>query len=97
MDRAWTHDTHSSMKTRTAAVSARKAIAPFQKGQVWRIGELNVAVTLVGKTLVHHKKGTQHIARLRQLGRVPGQVVQAGPPGQPVLDGLGRLGPLGRG
>jgi hypothetical protein len=39
-----------------AADSARKALTPFEKGQVWRIGDLNLAVTSVGKTLVHHKK-----------------------------------------
>jgi hypothetical protein len=44
------------MKTR--ALSARKTLAPFQKGQVWRIGDLNLAVTSVGKTLVHHKRYT---------------------------------------
>ena len=42
------------MKTRAA--SARITFAPFQKGQVWRIGELNLAVTSVGKTLVHYKR-----------------------------------------
>ena len=31
-------------------------MAPFQKGQIWRIGDLNVAVTSVGKTLVHYKQ-----------------------------------------
>jgi hypothetical protein len=46
------------MKTRAAAASARKTLAPFQKGQVWRIGDLNLAVTSVGKTLVHHKRYT---------------------------------------
>lgn len=30
--------------------------APFQKGQVWRMGEVNLAVTSVGKTLVHYKQ-----------------------------------------
>jgi len=44
------------MKNRAAAGSARKTFAPFQKGQVWRIGDLNLAVTSVGKTLVHYKR-----------------------------------------
>jgi hypothetical protein len=48
------------MKTRAAAVSALKALASFQKGQVWRIGDLNLAVTSVGKTLVHHRRYTIH-------------------------------------
>jgi hypothetical protein len=51
------HHWHSpSMTTEAATASALKDFTPFQKGQVWKIGELNVAVTSVGKTLVHHKK-----------------------------------------
>jgi hypothetical protein len=67
-DRIWVFDRalvserflwhHLSMKTRAAAVSALKTIESFQKGQVWKIGELNLAVTLVGKTLVHYKRYT---------------------------------------
>ena len=45
-----------SMKTRTAAAAARKHLVPFRKGQVWRIGDINLAVTSVGKTLVHYKR-----------------------------------------
>jgi hypothetical protein len=44
------------MKTESAAAATRKSLEPFRKGQVWRIGDLNLAVTSVGKTLVHHKK-----------------------------------------
>jgi len=44
------------MKNRAAAQTERKPLAPFQKGQVWRIGDLNLAVTSVGKTLVHYKR-----------------------------------------
>lgn len=44
------------MKSDAAAASTAKAFTPFRKGQVWRIGDLNVAVVSVGKTLVHHKK-----------------------------------------
>ena len=48
------------MKTQTAAASASALNTPesFQKGQVWKIGELNLAVTSVGKTLVHYKRYT---------------------------------------
>ena len=49
---------HSLMKARAAAASARTTLAPFQKGQVWRMGDLNLAVTSVGKTLVHYKRYT---------------------------------------
>jgi hypothetical protein len=46
------------MKRRTAAASRLKGAECFQKGQVWKIGELNLAITSVGKTLVHHKRYT---------------------------------------
>jgi hypothetical protein len=46
------------MKTGQAVESKHKTIAPFQKGQVWRIGDLNLAVVSVGKTLVHHRRYT---------------------------------------
>ncbi len=49
---------HPWMKTRRATASALKTFASFQKGQVWKIGDLNLAVTAVGKTLVHHKRYT---------------------------------------
>jgi hypothetical protein len=41
---------------KTGAKTARKDFPPFQKGQVWRIGDVNLAVTSVGKTLVHYKR-----------------------------------------
>jgi len=44
------------MKTETAAASALSSLDSFQKGQVWKIGDLNLAVTSVGKTLVHYKR-----------------------------------------
>jgi hypothetical protein len=49
------------MTTRAAAAPTRKPakdLVPFEKGQVWRIGDLNLAVISVGKTLVHHKTYT---------------------------------------
>ena len=46
------------MNTEAAAASAPETFTPFQKGQVWRMGDLNLAVILVGKTLVHHKRYT---------------------------------------
>jgi len=46
------------MKTRAATASVLKTLESFQKGQVWKIGELNLAVTSVGKTLVHYKRYT---------------------------------------
>jgi hypothetical protein len=41
---------------RPPATPNTTTFAPFQKGQIWRIGDLNLAVTSVGKTLVHHKR-----------------------------------------
>ena len=41
-----------------AAASPPETLTEFQKGQVWRIGGLNLAVISVGKTLVHHKRYT---------------------------------------
>jgi len=46
------------MKHRAAAASSGPASTHFQKGQVWKIGEVNLAVTSVGKTLVHYKRYT---------------------------------------
>ena len=44
------------MKSPDAAPATAKSPVQFQKGQVWRIGEVNLAVTSVGKTLVHYKR-----------------------------------------
>ena len=44
------------MQKRRTAGSARRTFGPFQKGQVWKIGDLHLAVTAVGKTLVHYKR-----------------------------------------
>ena len=44
------------MKNRTAPASAPTNSSPFHKGQVWRIGDLKLAVTSVGKSLVHYKR-----------------------------------------
>ena len=52
------------MKNPPAA--AGTTFAPFQKGQVWRIGDVNLAVTSVGKTLVEY---TQYKAQPMGLSR----------------------------
>ncbi len=44
------------MKNPAVAPSPPTPIVPFEKGQVWKIGDVNVAVTQVGKTLVHFKR-----------------------------------------
>ena len=33
----------------------RKALPPFQTGQVWQMEDSNVQISLIGKTLVHYK------------------------------------------
>lgn len=48
----------SAMKKPAAAPATPKTIVPFAVGQVWKIGDVNVAVTQVGKTLVHYKRYT---------------------------------------
>ncbi len=44
------------MKKSASSPSSPKTLVAFEKGQIWQIGDLNVAVTLVGKTLVHYKR-----------------------------------------
>jgi hypothetical protein len=44
------------MENRISAAITRPAVAAFAKGQVWKVGDVNLAVTLVGKTLVHYKQ-----------------------------------------
>ena len=39
------------MKTR----KTRAIIPPFQSGQVWQMGDVNLEIGLVGKRLVHYK------------------------------------------
>lgn len=44
------------MKNRTAARAKQTKLTAFQPGQIWRVDDLNLAVTSVGKTLVHYKR-----------------------------------------
>ena len=44
------------MKRADATAAKAKTLVPFEKGQVWKIGDVNLAVTSVGKTLVHYKR-----------------------------------------
>jgi hypothetical protein len=41
--------------TKTAKPGAGTAAITFQQGQLWKVGAETVAVTSVGKTLVHYK------------------------------------------
>jgi len=44
------------VKNNAVPATAPTIFGPFQKGQVWRIGDLKLAVTSVGKNLVHYKR-----------------------------------------
>ena len=44
------------MKSKKPARSPRITSDGFQVGQMWKIGDVNLAVTSVGKTLVHYKR-----------------------------------------
>ena len=45
-----------SMKSKKAVRSAPITANGFKVGQMWRIGDVNLAVTSVGKRLVHYKR-----------------------------------------
>ena len=42
----------------------RPSLAPLENGQLWRVGEGNLKVTLVGKLLVHYKLGKADAVRV---------------------------------
>lgn len=38
--------------------------APIQTGQVWRMADSNIQITLIGRTLVHFKRGAPGAKRV---------------------------------
>ena len=42
----------------------RSSLKPLENGQLWRVGEGNLKVTLVGKLLVHYKFGKPDAIRI---------------------------------
>lgn len=42
----------------------RPSLKPLETGQLWRVGEGNLRVTLVGKRLVHYKLGKPDAIRV---------------------------------
>lgn len=40
----------------SSVAPTHEPLGPFLKGQIYRIGDVNLAVTMVGKTLVHYRK-----------------------------------------
>jgi hypothetical protein len=54
-----------TVKTRSAAKPRRLAAdLPLATGQVWRVGEQNLQVGLVGKLLVHYKLAAPNAVRI---------------------------------
>ncbi len=54
-------------KTKTAAKPAfkpRARLQPLETGQVWRVGEQNLQVGLIGKLLVHYKLAVPNAVRV---------------------------------
>jgi hypothetical protein len=43
--------------------NTRVALPPFQTGQVWQMGDSNLQIGLIGKTLVHFKHYTGQVKR----------------------------------
>jgi hypothetical protein len=47
-----------------AVKSKRVALAPLATGQIWRVGEQNLQVGLIGKLLVHYKLAVPNAIRV---------------------------------
>jgi len=41
---------------KNTAAASHTTFPPFQKGQMWRVGDLNYLITSVGKMLVYYKQ-----------------------------------------
>jgi len=54
-------------KTKAAprpAPARRASLRPLEAGQIWRVGEQNLQVSLVGKLLVHYKLAAPNAVRV---------------------------------
>jgi hypothetical protein len=57
--------TKLKLKSKTKAAPARRAeLRPLEAGQIWRVGEQNLQVSLVGKLLVHYKLAAPNAVRV---------------------------------
>jgi hypothetical protein len=49
------------------AKSKRQALQPLEAGQVWRVAQFNLRVSMVGKLLVHYKLAKPDAIRMPNL------------------------------
>ncbi len=55
----------SKTKAASKPAPARRApLRPLEAGQIWRVGEQNLQVSLVGKLLVHYKLAAPNAVRV---------------------------------
>jgi hypothetical protein len=50
--------------TSKPAAKRRASLKPLENGQIWRVGEQNLQVGLVGKLLVHYKLAVPNAVRV---------------------------------
>jgi hypothetical protein len=51
-------------KAKLSAKPKRAALRPLATGQIWRVGEQNLQVGLIGKLLVHYKLAAPNAVRI---------------------------------
>jgi len=51
-------------KAKPAAKPKRAALRPLATGQIWRVGEQNLQVGMIGKLLVHYKLAAPNAVRI---------------------------------
>jgi len=56
--------TNGKGKAKTSAKPKRAALRPLATGQIWRVGEQNLQVGLIGKLLVHYKLAAPNAVRI---------------------------------
>src|SRR5271154_4199425 len=56
--------TNGKSKAKAPAKPKRAALRPLATGQIWRVGEQNLQVGLIGKLLVHYKLAAPNAVRI---------------------------------
>src|SRR5277367_6753582 len=57
--------TKAASKPKSKVAPVRRAVLrPLEAGQIWRVGEQNLQVSLVGKLLVHYKLAAPNAVRV---------------------------------
>jgi hypothetical protein len=56
--------TNGKSKAKPSAKPKRAALRPLATGQIWRVGEQNLQVGLIGKLLVHYKLAAPNAVRI---------------------------------